>query len=358
MSGIGDDRRDINQVIFDVAEHRRPAAQRSRAPVSRWIAWTAAIAVVVLIALAGLPVGTTDLGSHPNPALSYDAAIAAITRHQRADDSIAAQGGRSILLTHGDRVPLAVVLLHGLTNSPRQFDSLARMLYRDGANVYVPRLPRHAERGADPRVLGLIGAEMLSAAADSAVDVAVGLGDTVVVAGLSLGGTMAAWIAQYRPDVRRVVVIAPLIALARVPSALETPLVNLAVRLPNYTRVETPKLFEPDRELGWTSRAVGETLRLGLAVQRASIDSAPASREISIVLNGADHTVAPQPVLALADRWRARGAAVTVFRLPASLQLPHDVIDPRQPVRRPDVVYPAIVALIRGGRPAERPGPQ
>jgi pimeloyl-ACP methyl ester carboxylesterase len=307
-----------------------------------------AISVAAFIGLAGIPVGTNDLVSHPSPAPSYDAAINRITLRQRHDDTVAAPGGESILLTQGHRVPLTVVLFHGLTNSPRQFDSLARMLYRDGANVYVPRLPLHAQRGGNARMLARLSAKMLCAAADSAIDVAAALGDTVVVAGLSLGGTVAAWVAQHRSDVHRVVVIAPLIAPARVPRLLQTPLRNLAIRLPDVAWRQSGSPDAPDREPGWSTRAVAQTALLGVAVRRGAADSVPAAHEIGIVLNMADHTVAPDPVLALADRWRAQGAAVTVVELPARLGLPHDVIDPRQRIRRPDVVYPLIISLIRG----------
>ena len=38
----------------------------------------------------------------------------------------------------------------------------------------------------------------------------------------------------------------------------------------------------------------------------------------------------------------------TVYRLPASLGLPHDVIDESQPSAKPAVVYPALAALVHG----------
>jgi esterase/lipase len=282
----------------------------------------------------------------------YASAVAAVVRRQQADRGKVAPGGHSILLTHGRRTPTAVVLLHGFSNSPLQFDSLGRILYRAGDNVYIPRLPYHGERTGGAALFAHITAEGLRAMSDSVVDAADGLGDTVVVVGLSLGGTMAAWVAQYRDDVRRVVIVAPLIALANVSPALEMPLVNLTVRLPNYTRAGAPDRREPDRELGWSTRAVGQILRLGLAVRRASAREAPASRDIAVLLNAHDRTIAAAPVLAMARRWAGRGAAVDVYQLPDTLGLPHDVIDPRQAVRRLDVVYPAIAALVRGDRPS------
>jgi esterase/lipase len=246
------------------------------------------------------------------------------------------------------------VLLHGYTNSPAQMDSLANLLYREGDNVYVPRLPHHAERAGRAANLALINAEELRDASDSAVDIAAGLGDSVVVLGLSLGGTMAAWIAQQRADVRRVVIAAPIMALARVPHILEMAALNLALRLPNFTHADRPDPRQPDRELGWSTHGVAEILRLGLAARRAARDASPPAKtlDIRILLNAHDHTIARQPVLELAEHWADRGTSVLAYELPDSLQLPHDVIDPRQHVKRPDVVYPILVALVGGETPS------
>ncbi len=241
-----------------------------------------------------------------------------------------------------------MLLLHGFTNSPRQFDSLAHMLFRNGNNVYIPRLPHHADLARGPASLSDLTAEELRAAADSAMDVTHALGDTIVVVGLSLGGTMAAWIAQYRPDATRVVIIAPLMALARVPSMLGGELVNLAVRLPNISHDLNSMDKEPDRELGWSTHAIGQILRLGVAVERASVRQAPRSGPIAFVLNANDRTISPAPVVALSRRWAADGASVQTYELPAALGLPHDVIDPRQRIRRPDIVYPLLVDLVSG----------
>ena len=318
---------------------------------SRTVAALAAVAGVLAL-IAVVPVGTSDLVSHPRAMSDYGSATAEIGRRQDVDARVATPGGRSIFLSHGHRTPTVVLLLHGYTNSPLQFDSLGRILYRDGDNVYIPRLPHHADLGGGSEALSRMTAEEMQAAADSAVDIADGLGDTVVVVGLSLGGTMAAWITQYRRDARRVIMIAPLMGLARVPDALEVPLVNLAVRMPNVNSAGGSDVRQPDRETGWSSHAVGQILRLGLAVERASANTPPASNDIAILLNGHDHTISARSVGEVARYWRAHGATVKVYELPATLGLPHDVVDPRQRMRRPDVVYPVIAALVGGGTPS------
>jgi len=193
-----------------------------------------AVTVVLLFLLtAFLPTNTGSLVSHPRPATDYDAAVARARLVQRGD-SIATTSGRSVLRVHGHRTPRAFILLHGLTNSPYQFRDLADSIYTDGDNVFVPRLPWHALPGGTQRELARISATALRDVADASVDIASGLGDTVIVFGLSLGGTMAAWVAQFR-SVNRVVIAAPALGVSHVTAPLETPLMNHSVCLTTHT---------------------------------------------------------------------------------------------------------------------------
>src|SRR4051812_2981554 len=109
--------------------------------------WHSLVLVVGLAAV--IPSRSGDLDSHANPSHSYEDAVARAEVRQTADDRVVAPGGRSILLTHGSRTPRVVVLLHGFTASPRQFEGIADSLFASGDNVYVPRLPHHGEQRGD-----------------------------------------------------------------------------------------------------------------------------------------------------------------------------------------------------------------
>ena len=122
---------------------------------------------------------------------------------------------RSILLTHGQRTEKAVVLFHGYTNCPQQFRELGQILYEQGYNALIPRLPRHGLADRKVENLSPLTAEELRECADISVDIACGLGQKAYVAGLSAGGTLSAWVAQNRGDVTRVVLIAPALGLTR-----------------------------------------------------------------------------------------------------------------------------------------------
>jgi carboxylesterase len=273
---------------------------------------------------------------------SYAGAVAMIARRQAADDSVAVPGARSILLTRGERTARAIVLLHGLTDSPRQFETLAHRLYADGNNIFVPRFPHHGLRGGDARSLAALRASELQGFADSVVNEAGGLGDSVVVVGLSLGGTVAAWIGQQRA-VWRVVPIAPALEPGRVPAMLDRAVVGLVDHLPNVTRRSPSDSARPDREPGFSTRAVAELLELGGSVMRDAARAAPRTRRFVVLVNANDRTVRESAVEALARSWAQGGAAVSVFELPDSLRLPHNVIDPRTG----RVMGAAMVTLLR-----------
>lgn len=308
--------------------------------------------LIVLIAIAAfIPYRTCDFVSLAKPARDYAEAIGRVARQQQSDDRIVAPGGRSVLLTHGGPTHRVVILLHGLTNSPKQYEHFAARLFASGDNVYIPRLPHHAERNGTAASLAGLTAEELWHYSDSAVDVAVGLGHSVTVAGVSAGGTIAAWIAQYRGDIHRAVIVAPILEIGRVPSFLAAPAMNLALRLPNVTRTEAPDRKRPDRDLGVASRAVAELLRFGATVRLAAVRRRPLARDIVFVMNANDHTVKTSPALELARRWSARGAAVRMYQFPLSLRLPHDIVEEARAHADPVVVYPALEALIHGEPP-------
>jgi carboxylesterase len=285
------------------------------------------------------------------PPPTYEDVVTRVARRQAADDSVVAQGGRSVLLTHGRRTPRAHVLLHGFTNSPSQFREVGERLFATGDNVYIPRLPRHAEREAPVRKLGRVNADEFTMFADSIVDVARGLGDSVVVMGMSAGGAISAWIAQWRADVQRAVLIAPAIGAGFLSEDTGRELIDLASMLPNITRTTKPDTTRPDMVQGTTSRGLSEVLRLGQRVRDQALDRPPRVKDIAFLLNARDHTVSEDAAVALAQRWFDRGATVLVYKFPAALKLPHNVMEETGRGGNTEIVYPVVTALARGMTP-------
>src|SRR5215813_10580208 len=83
------------------------------------------------------------LRSTPEPATDYAAAEAKFAALHALDGKDIRGVCSSTLLTHGMRTPRAYVLLHGLSNCPRQYVEFAPLLHARGANVLIPRMPRH-----------------------------------------------------------------------------------------------------------------------------------------------------------------------------------------------------------------------
>lgn len=285
------------------------------------------------------------------PAPTYEEATARVARRQAADDSVVAPGGRSVLLTHGQRTARAYILLHGFTNSPSQFRDVGERLFATGDNVYIPRLPHHAERVSPVAQLSRVNADELTMFADSIVDVARGLGDSVVVAGMSAGGAIGAWIAQWRGDVHRAVLIAPAIAVGLLSDEKGQELVDLASALPNVRRTSRPDTTRPDMVQGTTSRGLAEVLRLGQRVRDQAVDRPPRVKDIAFLLNERDRTVSERAAIDLAQSWFDRDAAVRVYKFPARLRLPHNVMEQTGRGGNTEVVYPVVTALARGMTP-------
>src|SRR5665213_1311421 len=114
-------------------------------------------------------------------------AIRAAIARDAADPAIL-PAGVPRLYEHGAPVQHAVVLYHGFTNCPQQFDELARDYHARGCNVFVPRIPHHGLKDRLTRDLANVTVSELQGFAAETFGLARGLGTTVSVLGLSLGG--------------------------------------------------------------------------------------------------------------------------------------------------------------------------
>ncbi len=311
------------------------------------------VALVVLAAVwLAAPVSRRGLESHPRPAASWDEALARVAALEAEDGPAIAPECRTILYSHGARTERVVVLLHGLTNCPAQFDSLARTAYARGANVLVPRLPRHGFADHMTTELARVEADSLCAFTDRVLDAAAGLGEHVTVAGLSIGGTMAAWAAQERADVDRAVLIAPLLGVARARGAW-TPVVSRLMRaLPNvfvwWDDAKKQDLPGPRHVYPrFSTRSIAAATRIGWRVRGESRRRAPACREVVMVTVGGDLAVDNGLNAAVVANWRARGArSIATYEFPAALRLNHDVVDPEQVGGNPAITYPVLARWI------------
>jgi dienelactone hydrolase len=322
-------------------------------------AWGRFLAIAMIVVGAvwiGLGLAPRALKAPPShPAATYEEALRRIAEIYGADSlSHVNSLCRTRLYTRGTKAPRVIVLFHGFTNCPKQFDLLALQFVRLGYNVLIPRMPRQglADRMTDS--LAGMTAEELVAAGARAVDAAHGLGKRVSVVGLSTTGVLVAWLAQNRADIDRAMLIAPSFAPKGVPMNVSRRLTNAMLLAPNSfvwwdtkrkAAVLGPKYCYPR----FPTRALAEVYRLGEITMAEAARSAPAARSMVIVTTAEDEGVNNVPTRALAWRWHDHGANVVAFQFAESLHVHHDMIDPEQPYEQVRLTYPLILRMMVAG---------
>lgn len=312
-------------------------------------------AALILLILFGvwlvLPLPRGGLAPDPHPVAGYAEAVRLVDSLRGAETSAIATECGTQLRTHGRPTAHVVVFLHGLTNCPAQFDSLGRMSFARGANVFIPRLPRHgfADRMTDE--LAHSDAIELRAFTDRVLDAAQGLGDTVTVAGLSVGGTLAAWAAQERTDIDRTVLIAPMLGVEKARGRWTPVVARLTATLPNLfiwwddkvkQELPGPRHVYPR----FSTRSIAATLKIGWMALGNALKTAPGCRSLAMVTVGGDIAVDNQLCEDMVAAWRRHGVNVVAYEFPDSLKLNHDVIDPEQVGGNPSITYPVLSRLI------------
>ncbi len=285
---------------------------------------------------------------------AYDRALALVREFGVLDGPEIAPVCTTTLLAHGAPTETAFLFLHGLTNCPAQFLALARACHARGANVFVPRLPRHglADRMTD--ALAHSDAAELAAFADHAVDAARGLGQRLVVSGLSVGGTLAAWAGQTRREVAHCVPIAPLLALPHLPTWVSSALGRVLAVLPNahvwWDRKRREGLLGPAHVYPrFATRGVAASLLLGARVLSRARREAPACARAAVVTVEGDRAVSNRAAGLLAQRWAAHGLPVATHRFDRETAPNHDVIDPAQVGARTELTVPILLHHLFAG---------
>ncbi len=326
-----------------VTEDRRGGTVRR---VIAWIGIILLALVAVILVLGLIPVSTDDLDSSPDPATSYDEALQRFEAIRREEAPIVNDASGSLLLTHDGPTEEVFVLIHGITNSPRQWQELGEMLFDKGHNVLILRMPHHGLKSHSVSELKALKAEALQEHADGAIDLASGLGDKITVVGISGGGTVATWIAQHREDVDRVLALSPFYGVPQIPASLNTFLMNLASRLPNVS-LQNPA--EPLREWvyrGEATRGVAAFMRLGRNVFASAENGAPAASTLYFVTTVVDDTADNDYTTDLVGIWTEAGAEVAAFEFAAAEDIPHNSVDPAADPARKALVYAKIMAML------------
>ncbi|HBY08102.1 MAG TPA: hypothetical protein DEH22_10070 [Chloroflexi bacterium] len=302
-----------------------------------------------MLIMGFIPTPTSGLQAQPHPVDDYATAIAQLEKIQAHDlTQNIVEVCKTQWLTHEDKTEKVIVFFHGLSNCPAQFDPLAQKFYELGYNVIIARFPDHVDISRSPRYMTPT-AEAFRPMADSAIDLAHGLGEQVYVLGLSAGGGVAAWVAQERSDVERVVLVAPFFGLVGLPSGPNQWVTNLLTRLPNIWFPGTSPV--PYQYLGTATTGIGESMRFAQVPRQAAAQSPIRVGSVVLVTVENDSVVSNQMAHRVLAQWKANGANVEEFVFPAELGLPHDVVDIHQAKGNPELVYPILIDLVEGRAP-------
>ena len=276
---------------------------------------------------------------------AFDSVVAA----ERADASIDPLG-YSRLMDHAAAANRAIAFFHGFTNCPEQFVALGQRFFDAGFNVYIPRLPGHGMKDKMTTALARYGADDLTAAAAAATDIVSGLGLRPHVAGISLGGVLAAWVGDQRA-VAGATAISPFLGIAKLPAWANAGLAAALDVLPNFFVWWDPRVkannpaTPPYAYARYPTRMLAAQLRISGALRRSAKDRAARARVSGLFVNAHDPAVNNTVSKQLYDRWQQRGSVVVREVLDAG-RLPHDIIDNsagRLPV---DKIYPSILEFV------------
>ncbi len=281
---------------------------------------------------------------------AYEAGIEVAASLKNLDGPNVNPACHTRLYTHGRRTERSLVLLHGFTNCPQQFDELGKHFYGLGWNVLIPRYPRHGYSDRLTTSIAELRSEQLFALANRAAEAGAGLGERLTVAGLSLGGTLTGLLAQEHEGVERAVLIAPMLGLQRIPGPAHPLLAELAYVLPNFwvwwDSSLKDKLEPPYGYPRFSTHAYAALFKTATRVLKGARAAAPKAGSISVITNANEPGLENRFTYELVERWRRHGAAVTTFEFQTSERLPHDIIDPANPAQNTKLVYPVVIKTI------------
>ncbi|HAJ36163.1 MAG TPA: alpha/beta hydrolase [Chloroflexi bacterium] len=285
------------------------------------------------------------------PARTFAEAQTRIVALQALDDASVRPGSGTTLRSHGKKVERAVVFYHGYTNAPPQFARLGEEFFQRGYNVLVPRLPHHGLHDPMTTAQEKLTAEELVQTIQESVDIAQGLGEHVSVCGISCGGVMASWVAQYRSDVDLVVGIAPSAGLPFAPMWVSTLFRNVAPHLKNMyiwwdPRVKEQIVGPPYAYPRFSTHSLAQIFRLGRHIYDMSANMPARAKCLKSITSEFDTAVKNTIVYDILDHWESHGVTIERYIFPASQKVWHDMIDPNQTFQQVDLTYPVIIRML------------
>lgn len=229
---------------------------------------------------------------------------------------------RSQFLLHSAPTSKVCLFFHGFTAAPYQFLPMGRTLYQAGYNVLIPRLPGHGQagdwNGQNPPPLPT-DADTYKKFALEWLRQAQGLGDEVVVGGLSGGGTLAAWLALEKAEqIDRALLFAAYLSSSN-------KVIDLFVKMFNtYFEWQSDEPGEPIGYKGFTLPDLRVFLDLGSEVLKRSKNA--ASPPMFVISTEADRAVSNPDHETLFENLLVRQPKTWYYCFDRALNIPHTMM--------------------------------
>jgi len=297
---------------------------------------------------------STSSRPHTAQDLEYNASLKIIKAMQSSETNGFNPSLKTILLTRGKKTKKAVLWFHGYTAATLQFKPLAELCFEKGYNVLVPCIPHHGFKDRMTDEVSKVRMKELVEFTNDMVDVMKGLGDEIVVGGLSMGGVMTSWVAQNRTDVATAVIIAPFLGARIIPARLTPLVVTVTGILPdikqwwdpeNKMNGDGPKYGYPQ----YSYKSLRQVIKMGMKIRSDASKEPPAAKNVFLVINDHDESVNNELCQQLVDNWQRSGAKnVLTYHFPDELGIPHDCISIEQPKGNTKVVFATVMKMVEG----------
>jgi hypothetical protein len=162
-----------------------------------------------------------------------------------------------------------------------------------------------------------------------------------------------------RPDVDRVVALAPEVNLGVIPSWFARQVANTFLVLPDiqvWWDLNKRETIPPDYGYPkFSTRAVAQLIRLGQTTLEQAQREAPAVSQMLLTTNRNDQAVNIETVEDLVAAWRQGGADASIFEWPEEMGLEHNMVDDVVNADKFDEVYPILIDLFTGSSTEDEP---
>ena len=184
--------------------------------------------------------------------------------------------------------PHGTLVLHGFTGNPQSMRGLAEAFAAAGFAVEMPLLPGHGTSVDD--MISTRWADWSAAAEAAYVDLAARV-DRVVVAGLSMGGSLTAWLASRHPEIAGIVCVNPAISI---PPEMATALQEMVDGGIDRIPAIGGDVADPaQREKAYDATPLEALLSLAAAADEFGDDLAKITCPALIMTSPQDHVVDP-----------------------------------------------------------------